>query len=63
MTFDKRTDKQKADFNAAVQAGIFRNIALNNGGTGDLRRELTPKDKAKKKARRAMAKQSRKQNR
>lgn len=60
---DNRTELQKAQFTLAQQAGMVRHFAEMNGGTGDLRRELSGKEYARLKSRRAMAKESRKNNR
>ncbi len=54
--------KEQAFFRAR-QAGVVREIALNSGGTGDLRKEVGHKEKQKKKKRRKMARSSRRQQR
>lgn len=58
-----QTKEQKKAFFLAQQAGAIRDIAISRGGTGDLRKQLSDKEVAKRKARRQMAKLSRKQNR
>lgn len=55
--------KQKAAFFRAQQAGVVREIALNNGSTGELRKTISNKEAKRIKARRKLAKQSRKRNR
>ncbi|MGP4038355.1 hypothetical protein ACTWP4_00390 [Gracilibacillus sp. D59] len=55
--------KKKAAFFRAQQAGVAREIALNNGGTGELRMPLSQKEYNLKKARRKQAKLSRRANR
>ena len=60
---DNRTELQKTQFALAQQAGMARHFAELNGGTGNLRRDLSAKEYARLKSRRAMAKASRKANR
>lgn len=60
---DMRTEFQRKAFRLAHNAGKARHFAELNGGTGDLRRELSAKEVAKKRSRRKMAKASRKGNR
>ena len=55
--------RQKDDFIRASKAGIAREIALNNGGTGELRKSISVKEANRIKARRKQAKKSRRQNR
>lgn len=61
--FDKRTDEQKEAVRLLNHATKVREVARINGDTSDDRRELSPKELAKKKARRKLAKASRKRNR
>jgi len=58
----QNTTKEQAFFRAR-QAGVAREIAMNSGGTGDLRKEVSGKEKRKKKTRRKMARSSRRQQR
>jgi hypothetical protein len=46
-----------------METGSLRNLVAAKGGTGDLRKELSNKEKSKRKNRRKMAKMSRKANR
>jgi len=57
---DKRTPEQKADFRRAQQAAAVREIALNNGGTGELRTGISDEEFKRRKRRRKIAKASRK---
>lgn len=61
--FSKQTDEQKANFKRAQQAGIVREIALNNGGTGELRSGITDEEFQRRKKRKKIALASRKANR
>ena len=58
----QNTAKEQA-FYRARQAGVVREIALNSGGTGDLRREFSQKEKSKNRSRRKMDRASRRQQR
>lgn len=60
---DNRTELQKAQFTLAQQAGMARHFAEMNGGTGELRRDISAKEYTRLKSRREMAKASRKNNR
>lgn len=57
------TIEQIKNFGRARMAGFFRDMAISKGGTGELRRELTPKERAKRKKRKEMAKASKRRNR
>ncbi len=59
----KLENKQKQAFFRARQAGVAREIALNNGSTGEFRQPLTKKQSMKNKRKRNIAKASRKANR
>lgn len=54
--------KQKA-FAKASAMGFFSDVAAAKGGTGELRRPLTAKERDKRKKRMQMAKASRRANR
>jgi len=60
---DNRTELQKEAFSTAQRVGKARHFAEMNGGTGDLRRDISGKEAARLKSRRAMAKASRRNNR
>jgi hypothetical protein len=51
------------EFKRAVVAGAFRDIAIAKGGTGHLRKELTPAQRAQNKSKRKQVKISRRGNR
>jgi hypothetical protein len=55
-------EKQSALFRA-LQAGKLRELVALRGGTGDLRRELSAKERQARKAKRKEAKASRQFNR
>lgn len=55
-------EKAKA-FRTAVISGTLRDLAIARGGTGDLRRPLTAKERDKRKARNKQARLSRRLNR
>ncbi len=55
--------KQQYDFHRALQAGKLRELAVLRGGTGDIRRELSAKERQARKAKRKQAKASRQFNR
>ncbi|WP_188453762.1 hypothetical protein [Virgibacillus oceani] len=55
--------KQNAAFFRASHAGVVREIALNSGGTGDLRKEISSAEAKRMKRKRKLAKQSRRRNR
>ncbi|KHE70698.1 hypothetical protein [Halobacillus sp. BBL2006] len=57
-----KNEKQAAFFRA-TQAGAVREIALNNGGTGDLRKGITQEEFDKRKKKRKIAQATRKANR
>lgn len=59
---EQQTEQQQA-FKRAQVAGYAKHVAQLNGGTGDLRRELSEKERLQRKARRKMQKASRKGNR
>lgn len=59
----KKLKQQQVDFKRAKKIGRLRDIALNNGGTGDYRPELSYKEKKRRKKRRQLAKMSRRRNR
>jgi hypothetical protein len=58
-----QTEEQRNNFKTALETGSLRNLVVAKGGTGDLRKELTSKEKAKRKNKRKAAKLSRKANR
>jgi hypothetical protein len=58
-----QTVEQREAFKTAMETGSLRNLVAAKGGTGDLRKELSSKEKAKRKNRRKVAKMSRKANR
>lgn len=58
-----QTEQQKRAFEIARQAGVVRELALMNGGTGEECRPLSHKEYATRKNRNKAAKQSRKANR
>lgn len=60
---NSQTEQQRSNFRLAQTAGMVRHIAELNGGTGDLRRELSKKEADKIRSRRRMAKESRRNNR
>lgn len=63
MLQDNRTEQQKKDFFIAQQAGAFKQIAQSKGGTGELRKPLSTKEKARRKSHTQMVKASKKANR
>lgn len=58
-----QTAEQAAAFKAATIAGYYQDYAIHKGGTGHMRPELSVKEIERRKARRKMAKASRKANR
>jgi hypothetical protein len=58
-----QTVEQREAFKTAMETGSLRKLVELRGGTGDLRKELSSKEKAKRKNRRKVAKMSRKVNR
>lgn len=62
MNNDNQTQQQSALFRA-LQAGKLRELVALRGGTGDLRRELSAKERQSRKAKRKQAKVSRQFNR
>jgi hypothetical protein len=63
MITNTQTKEQRESFKTSLVAGALRQLAVRKGATGDLRQELSDKEKAKRKARRKMVKASRKANR
>lgn len=63
QTKDTRTITQKDELTIALQAGKLRELAIAKGGTGYLRKELSKKEKQRRKNRLYHVKQSRKANR
>lgn len=63
MITNNQTEEQREAFKTAMVTGALRNLVAARGGTGDLRKELSDKEKAKRKNRHKMAKMSRKANR
>lgn len=57
------TPKQQTEFKGAIRAGLVRDIAIMRGGTGELRKELTPKEYATLKRKRKQQKEARRRNR
>ncbi len=57
---DNRTEEQKAQFYRAQQAAAVREIALNNGGTGDKRAGISTAEFKRRKKRRKIAEATRK---
>jgi hypothetical protein len=53
----------QAEFRRVLHAGTARDFAIMKGGTGELRKELTSKERASRKAKRKQVKASRKGNR
>jgi hypothetical protein len=51
------------EFSRAVLSGFVRDLAIAKGGTGHLRKELTPAQRARKKAKRQQVQMSRRGNR
>lgn len=49
MIKSNQTEEQKKDLFIASQSGSFRDIALSKGGTGELRKPLSTKEKARRK--------------
>jgi hypothetical protein len=62
INMDWAKEKQQA-LGKAFERGFFVDLASRKGGTGEYRRPLTAKERARKKKRRQMAKASRKRNR
>jgi len=60
---DKRTPEQKAEFFRAQQAAAVREIALNNGGTGDIRAGISTEEFKRRKRRRKIAKATKRKSR
>jgi hypothetical protein len=58
-----QTEAQKKAFKTARETGYLKDLVAARGGTGELRQELSSKEKAKRKNRRKTAKMSRKANR
>lgn len=63
MINSNQTEQQKKDLFIASQAGAFRDIALSRGGTGELRKPSSTKEKARRKKQKQTVKASRKANR
>lgn len=62
MNLKWATDKKEA-FKTAMMTGLLGDLVKFNGGTGELRRELTQKEYNKRKKRNKIAKASRQFNR
>jgi hypothetical protein len=63
MITNNQTEEQRKAFKEAMETGSLRQLVAARGGTGDLRKELSDKEKAVRKNKRKMAKASRKANR
>lgn len=63
MITNNQTEEQRKSFKTALETGALRDLAIAKGGTGNLRKELSDKEKSKRKNKRKMAKMSRKANR
>lgn len=57
------TEEQKAAYKRAQVAGYFSELAKLKGDKGSLRKPLSDKEKARRKVKQQMVKQSRKANR
>lgn len=63
MIENNQTEQQKKDFFITNQSGVFEDIANMKGARGEVRKELSPKEKAKRKKYKQKVKQCRKMNR
>lgn len=59
----KQTDEQRKELHQAVMRGYLLSIAESKGGTGELRKPLSQKEKVRRKKARKQARASRKFNR
>lgn len=59
----KWADTQKEAFEKAMFGGAMLNFVQARGGTGELRRDLTAKERTKRKTRKHIARASRQRNR
>lgn len=55
--------EKKESFVKAIKLGALRDLAIAYGGTGELRKPLSEKEKVKRKKRWKQAKESRRKNR
>jgi hypothetical protein len=63
MITNNQTEEQREAFKTAMVTGKLKELVAARGGTGDSRKELSSKEKAKRKNRRKAVKMSRKANR